>query len=306
MTLHPICPLGGFLNIVMVLVLSLNGIRDLMQLIRKGKVKDIFRLESGNFLFHFSDRISAFDVPIPSTVPHKGQVLCRFSEFWFKSIGFPNHMIRVTNETDMEVRRLEMIPLECVVRGYLYGSMYERHRKLAQKNGHSSIPLKASRLAKPIFDPTTKSDVHDTQITRNDSIRLGLVSENEYDFLERTSIAIYKVMSNIIERRGFIIADAKFEFGKDPTTGQIYLADSIGPDEFRLWLKADYSPGKDQKSFDKQILRDWLINKGFRTQLESSIKDGSLIETPALPPELLNELSRRYVWAYEEITGMKL
>ena len=277
-----------------------------MQLIRKGKVKDIFQLENGNLLFHFSDRISAFDVPIASTVPHKGQVLCRFSEFWFNSIGFPHHMIRVTNETDMEVRRLKMIPLECVVRGYLYGSMYERQMKLAQKNEHDSTPLKASRLPGPVFDPTTKSDVHDSQVTRNDSIRLGLVSEDEYDYLERTSIALYRAISKIIESRGFIIADAKFEFGKDPTSGQIYLADSIGPDEFRLWLKADYSPGKDQKSFDKQILRDWLIRKGFRTRLESSIKHGSMIESPVLPQEILSELSRKYVWAYEEITGIKL
>ncbi len=214
-------------------------------------------------------------------------------------------MIRVTNETDMEVRPLEMIPLECVVRGYLYGSLYERQRKL-HKNGHNSVPLKASRLPGPVFDPTTKSEVHDTQITRNDSIMLGLVSEDEYDYLERTSIALYKVMNNIIESKRFIIADAKFEFGKDPTTGQIYLADSIGPDEFRLWLKADYSPGKDQKSFDKQILRDWLIKKGFRTRLESSNKQGSLIETPLLPQEILSELSRSYVRAYEEITGKKL
>jgi phosphoribosylaminoimidazole-succinocarboxamide synthase len=280
--------------------------KKIMHLIRKGKVKDIFQLENGNLLFHFSDRISAFDVPIASTVPHKGQVLCRFSEFWFKSIGLPHHMIRVTNETDMEVRPLKMIPLECVVRGYLYGSLYERQKKLAQKNGHNRVPLKASRLSGPVFDPTTKSEVHDTQITRNDAIVLGLVSEDEYDYLERSSIALYKVMNNIVESKGYIIADAKFEFGKDPTTGHIYLADSIGPDEFRLWRKDDYSPGKDQKSFDKQILRDWLIKKGFRTKLESSSKQGSMIETPLLPQEILSELSKSYVRAYEEITGMKL
>ncbi len=277
-----------------------------MQFIRKGKVKDIFQLDNGNLLFRFSDRISAFDVQMANTVPRKGQVLCRFAEFWFESLGFPHHMIRVTNETEMEVRLLEMIPLECVVRGYLYGSLYARQNKLLHKHEACAVPIKAERLPRPTFDPTTKSNIHDVPITRNDAIRLGLVSENEYDYLERVSIILYETMSNIVDSKGFIIADAKFEFGREPATGQIYLGDSIGPDEFRLWLKADYSPGEDQDSFDKQVLRDWLIRTGFKARVESSIKQGSMIEPPLLPEEVLSELTSRYVLAYEKITCKKL
>jgi phosphoribosylaminoimidazole-succinocarboxamide synthase len=214
-------------------------------------------------------------------------------------------MVRVTNETEMEVRPLHMIPLECVVRGFLYGSLYERRIGLLHKNGQNCLPLKASRLSKPFFDPTTKSDKHDVPINRNDAIRLGLVSASDYDYLEQASISLYKTMTDMVESKGFIIADAKFEFGKGPGTEKIYLGDSIGPDEFRLWLKTDYSPGRDQKSYDKQILRDWLIKTGFRTQVESSIKGGS-VETPFLPLEVITELTRRYEWAYEKITCKSL
>jgi phosphoribosylaminoimidazole-succinocarboxamide synthase len=155
-----------------------------------------------------------------------------------------------------------------------------------------------------VFDPTTKSDKHDVPITRDDAIRLGLISASDYDYLEHTSISLYKKMTHIVESKGFIIADAKFEFGKEHGTDNIYLGDSIGPDEFRLWLKTDYSPGRDQESYDKQILRDWLIKTGFKTQVESSIKGP--VETPFLPLEVITELTKRYEWAYEKITGKRL
>ena len=269
-------------------------------------MKDIFRLDNGNLLFHFSDRISAFDVQMTSTVPRKGQVLCRFGEFWFKSLRFPHHMVGVTNETAMEVKRLEMIPLECVVRGYLYGSLYDRQCKQTVKDLRNPIQPKASRLPRPIFDPTTKSQDHDVPITRNDAIRLKHVSGNDYDYLEEVSIKLYERMSKIVESKGFIIADVKFEFGKEPKTGDILLGDSIGPDEFRLWLRADYSPGEDQGSFDKQVLRDWLIKTGFRNRVELSVNRGSTIDAPPLPGEIVTELTRRYVWAYEKITCTQL
>jgi len=279
-----------------------------MKLIRKGKVKDIYQLDNGNLLFHFSDRISAFDIQMANVVPRKGEVLCKFSEFWFNSLNAKNHMIRVHDKNKMEVKLMKMIPLECVVRGYLYGSLFERLVKSTNENTIFSsdlTPVKASRLPNPVFDPTTKSEEHDIPIKRDDAVRSGAVSDNDFDYLEQTSITLYKKMSDIVEKSGFIIADVKFEFGRDPAKGDILLGDSIGPDEFRLWLRSDYSPGRDQESFDKQLIRDWLIKTGFKDKVDS-LTGGGKIEPPVIPTPLLTELTKRYVWAYEQITGDKM
>lgn len=283
-----------------------------MKLIRKGKVKDIYQLDNGNLLFHFSDRISAFDIQMANVVPRKGEVLCKFSEFWFNSLNAKNHMIGVQNKDKMEVKRMTMIPLECVVRGYLYGSLFERLVNSTNDNTIFSVtgsrvrPIKASRLPNPVFDPTTKSEEHDIPIKRADAVCSGVVSDNDFDYLEKTSITLYNKMSDIVEKSGFIIADVKFEFGRDPANGDILLGDSIGPDEFRLWSRCDYSPGRDQESFDKQLLRDWLIRTGFKDSVDNSIRDGREIVPPVIPSQLLSELTKRYVWAYERITGNKM
>ena len=276
-----------------------------MRLIRKGKVKDIYQLDNGNLLFQFSDRVSAFDIQMVNKVPMKGEVLCKFSEFWFNSLNTRHHMIQVHNKDKMEVKQLEMIPIECVVRGYVYGSLYERLRRSTHDGTTFSDnfrPTKASRLPKPVFDPTTKSEVHDVPIKRDEVVCSRLISANDFDYVEQTSISLYNKMSDIVEKRGFIIADVKFEFGRDAAKGNILLGDSIGPDEFRLWLRADYSPGRDQESFDKQLLRDWLIRTGFKNNVDNSIKDGVKVIPPVIPDSLLSEITRRYVWAYEQIT----
>ena len=280
-----------------------------MRLIRKGKVKDIYQLDNGNLLFHFSDRVSAFDVQMANMVPGKGEVLCKFGEFWFDSLNTEHHMVRVHNKTKMEVKRMEMIPLDCVVRGYLYGSLFERLRKSTDDRTLFSDkipPIKASRLPNPVFDPATKSEEHDVPVKRDDALSSGLISDSDFDYLEQTSISLYNKMSDIAEKRGFIIADVKFEFGRDSANGDILLGDSIGPDEFRLWLRSDYSPGRDQESFDKQLLRDWLIRTGFKEKVDNSIRDGGKIVAPVIPSELTSELTRRYVWAYEQITDNKI
>ena len=280
-----------------------------MKLIRKGKVKDIYHLDNGNLLFHFSDRVSAFDVQMANMISRKGEVLCKFAKFWFDTLNTEHHMVRVHNTTKMEVKQMEMIPLECVVRGYLYGSLFERLRKSTDSRiflPDNFTPIKASRLPNPVFDPTTKSEEHDVPVKREDALSSGLISDNDFDYLEQTSISLYNKMSDIAEKRGFIIADVKFEFGRDPANGDIILGDSIGPDEFRLWLRSDYSPGKDQESFDKQLLRDWLIRTGFKENVDNSLRDGGKIVAPVIPSELTSELTRRYVWAYEQITGIKI
>jgi len=277
-----------------------------MRLTRSGKVKDIYELDSGNILFHFSDRISAFDVKMATPIPKKGEVLCKFAEFWFDTLQTPNHMLKVVAKDEMEVKKLQMIPLECVVRGYFYGSFVERYKEHLGKELPSSFrPVLGSKLPEPIFDPTTKSEEHDRPIDRHRVVSSGILSDNDYDFLERTSISLYKKMSNIVESAGFIIADVKFEFGVDEK-GSILLGDSLGPDEYRLWLKTRYQPGKIQESYDKQLLRDWLIEIGFKDTIDRLAMEGKKPESPQISSPVVNELSRRYKIAYEQISGRRL
>lgn len=278
----------------------------IMRLMRSGKVKDLYELESGNILFHFSDRISAFDVKMATPIPKKGEVLCKFAEFWFDTLETPHHMLKVVAKDKMEVKKLQMIPLECVVRGYFYGSFIERYKeRLGEELPSDFSPVLGVKLPKPIFDPTTKSEEHDRPINRLKAISLGILSDNDYDFLESTSISLYKKMSRVVDRAGFIIADVKFEFGLDEK-GRIVLGDSLGPDEYRLWLKAAYQPGKIQESYDKQLLRDWLIRIGFKDTIERLGTEGRKPESPEISSPVVNELSRRYIYAYELISGRRL
>jgi phosphoribosylaminoimidazole-succinocarboxamide synthase len=277
-----------------------------MMLLRKGKVKDIYELDNGNILFHFSDRVSAFDVKMATPVPRKGEVLCRFGQFWFDALQTPHHMVKVVDKDKMEVRRLEMMPVECVVRGYFYGSFADRYKdRLGKELPLDFKPVLASKLPRPIFDPTTKSEEHDLPIGRQAVISSGILSGKDYDYLEKTSISLYEKMSEIVEHAGFIIADVKFEFGRNEK-GDIVLGDSLGPDEYRLWLKTDYQPGRVQESYDKQLLRDWLIKIGFKDKVDRLAKEGKKPESPEVAPEVASELSRRYIMAYERISGRKL
>ena len=277
-----------------------------MRLLRSGKVKDIYELDDGNILFHFSDRVSAFDVKMATPIPRKGEVLCMFGKFWFENLGVRHHMLAVRKKDDMVVKRLTMIPLECVVRGYFYGSFVERYKSfLGSTLPRDFKPVLASKLPSPVFDPTTKSEEHDLPVTRTEAVRLGLVSETDYEFLKKTSIRLYLKMTEIVNAVGFIIADVKFEFGWD-ADGNILLADSLGPDEFRLWLKKDYTLGKTQDSYDKQLLRDWLISTGFKDEVDRLAKEGKKPDPPSLSPDIVAHLSERYIRAYEQITGLKL
>jgi phosphoribosylaminoimidazole-succinocarboxamide synthase len=277
-----------------------------MRLVRKGKVKDIYELDDGNIMFHFSDRVSAFDVKMATPIPRKGEVLCRFGEFWFDTLETPHHMIKVIEKDKMVVKKLKMVPMECVVRGYFYGSFLDRYKNHLGKDIPADFkPVLATKLPRPIFDPTTKSEEHDMPIGRQEAVSSGIVSEKDYDYLEKTSISLYEKMSTAVERAGFIIADVKFEFGRDEK-GNIVLGDSLGPDEYRLWLKADYQPGKTQESYDKQLLRDWLIKTGFKDLVDRLAKEGKKPDPPKVAPDIANELGRRYILAYERISGRKL
>ena len=243
---------------------SLNFQKDL-KFIGSGKVKDVYDLEDGNLLFRFSDRVSAYDVKFNDPIPHKGEVLAKFAEFWFNKLEVKNHFVRTVSKNEIVVKKMKMIPIECVVRGYFYGSLINRW-----KLGEVVLPagtqtIMASRLPNPIFDPTTKSE-HDEPIDRKTSIANGAVTESEFTWLESKSIEIYNKMNEIADDADFILADLKLEFGK--IGDDIVLGDSIGPDEYRMWPKDGYEVGKVQESYDKQILRDWLTANGHDGEAE--------------------------------------
>lgn len=272
--------------------------------IRSGKVKDLYDIGGGKILFHFTDRVSAFDVVLPTSIPRKGEVLCKLSAFWFETLGVRNHMIRLEGPNMMVVKKVTIIPVECVVRGYLYGSLYERLTK-----GEVDLQVDkilASRLPSPYFDPTTKSEVKDEPITEDQIIAAGTMSEFELRRVKESSISIYNMIAAAAHNAGFILADLKVEFGRD-SSREILLADAIGPDEFRLWPRESYQTSKTQESYDKQPIRDWLTSVGYKQKLDNARKNKlATPPPPVLPAGLVKETSRRYVYAYEKLTGKKL
>lgn len=273
------------------------------KLIKKGKVKDIYEINDYTLAFVFSDRISAFDVILPTKIPLKGKILLKFAKFWFEYLNFPNHMISTEEPNIMYVKKLKMIPLEFIVRGYIYGSLYERMMKKEINLGIETILAK--KLNKPFFETTTKYEEKDVPITKEEILKRKWLKEEEYEYLKEICISLYEKMYKKAFDSGFILADIKFEFGK--YENKILLADSIGPDEFRLWPKDKYVEGKKQESFDKQPIRDWLIKIGYRDKLEEARKKKMpLPKPPKIPDELVEEIKRRYIIAYEKITNEKI
>ncbi|MDE1853939.1 MAG: phosphoribosylaminoimidazolesuccinocarboxamide synthase [Thaumarchaeota archaeon] len=272
--------------------------------LRSGKVKDIYEIDEGRLLFHFTDRVSAYDVVLPSTVPRKGEVLCKLGAYLFENLGIPNHMVRLQGDDMMVVKKMDMIKVECVVRGYLYGSLMERAVR-----GEVSLPMEpvmAAKLPEPYFDPTTKSDVKDEPISEAGIVDQGRMTVDELAEVKRMSIEVYKHLNERAARAGFILADLKLEFGKDGGSS-LLLGDSIGPDEFRLWPTESYSPGKPQESYDKQPIRDWLSSIGYKSKLDQARKAGAPTPAPpTLPDWLVKETSRRYAAVYQSLTGKAL
>lgn len=274
-----------------------------MKFLTSGKVKDLYDLDDETLLFKFSDRVSAYDVKFKEEIPQKGKVLCKFAEFWFNELPIPNHFVKRQSDTEIIVKKMKMLPMECVVRGYFYGSLVDRWKKgevVLPKNTDTTL---AAKLLEPIFDPTTKSE-HDIPTNKQKALDMNLVSEDQYLWLEKTSINIYNHMYDIAEKAGFILADLKLEFGI--LNGKITLGDSIGPDEYRLWLKDTYQLGKIQEAYDKQILRDWLTQHGFQKQFDDARDSGKEPTAPTIPLEIIQKMTNRYVSAYEKITGHSL
>lgn len=276
-----------------------------MRLIHSGKVKDVYEVDPDTFLFHFTDRVSAFDIPMITPIKGKGEILCKFAEFWFNTLTVENHMISKQESDKMLVKRLDMIPVEFVVRGYLYGTLYERYLRGEFKNLESlgDDPVLASKLPFPVCDPSTKSNIHDSPISSAQILEQQLLNSDDLSNIQDISLRLYKDMNGLAERAGFIIADVKFEFGRDPKSGKILLADSVGPDEFRIWSKSEYHPGRIQISYDKQYLRDWLANIGFKEKVDLLKKQGRQPIPPHLPEDVVQQLLERYTFVYQKIAS---
>ena len=274
-----------------------------MKFLTSGKVKDVYELEDNLLLFKFSNRVSAYDVKFKDEIPKKGEVLCKFAEYWFDKLNVPNHFVERKSDTEIVVKRINMLPIECVVRGYFYGSLVSRW-----KDGRISLENDvqtdlAAKLPSPIFDPTTKS-THDMPVSKEESISQKLVTNDEYDWLSDKSIQIYETMARIADNSGFILADLKLEFGK--LNNEIILADSIGPDEFRLWPKDEHKIGETQQAYDKQLLRDWLTENGYQKIFDEARSSGNEPVAPSIPNDLISKMSQRYVTAYQYLTGNTL
>ena len=283
-----------------------------MRLVKRGKVKDIYEANDEFLIFHFTDRISAFDVIMNETIPFKGKVLCDFALFWFSKLNIENHFVKKIDVDKIMVKRLSMIPIECIVRGYIYGSLYLRYLE----KDYLNIPKEllyyiknkqfkvSSKLPFIVFDPSTKSEEHDYPISENQALSNNLIKRDEFKQIKDLSLNLYNKMNEITKISNFILADVKFEFGKDLKTGNILLADSIGPDECRLWNIDNYQEGNLQDSYDKQILRDWLNKKGFTKIIKDFAKEGKKPNPPHLPNDLINKISNRYIEVYEKVTKM--
>jgi phosphoribosylaminoimidazole-succinocarboxamide synthase len=274
-----------------------------LKFLTSGKVKDLYDIDENTLLFKFSDRVSAYDVKFNENIPQKGKVLCKFAEFWFNELTVPNHFVKRQSDTEIIVKKMKMLPIECVVRGYFYGSLVGRWKKGDVMLPNGTNTTLAAKLLEPIFDPTTKSE-HDIPINKTKALEMNLVTEEQYAWLEKTSIDIYKKMSTLADKAGFILADLKLEFGI--LDGKITLGDSIGPDEYRLWPKDSYKIGQTQEAYDKQILRDWLTEQGYQKQFDDARDAGKEPIAPTIPKDIIQKMTQRYVTAYEKLTGHSL
>lgn len=276
--------------------------------VRRGKVRDVYDF-GDRLLLVASDRISAFDWVLPTGIPDKGRVLTKISEFWFGQLGVAHHLLSM-DPTDvplpqgvdpeqlrgrsMVVRKSQVVPIECVVRGYLAGSGWKEYKQSRSVCG-VSLPaglVECSSLPEPIFTPATKAEEgHDENISF--ARMCEIVGEEIATTLRDRSLEIYQKGSEHARTRGILIADTKFEFGV--VDGQVILIDEVmTPDSSRFWPMDSYQPGRGQPSFDKQFVRDWL---------ESTTWDKNS-QPPALPTDVVSHTRAKYIEAYEKLSGL--
>src|SRR4029079_861328 len=270
-----------------------------------GKVRELYALDDERLLLVASDRISTFDVVLPTAIPDKSRALTCMSGFWFartRSIG-PNHLLALRPDgRSTECRRLEMLPIECVVRGYLSGSGWKDYQSSGAVCGHR-LPAglrESDRLPEPIFTPATKAQSgHDINISEAEAA--SIVGQGVFDRVKALTLKIYSEGVAYAEKLGIIIADTKFEFGILPGAGRpedrvILIDEVLTPDASRFWPQDGYKPGGAQPSFDKQFVRDYL----------ESIKWNKQPPVPSLPADVIARTREKYIEAYRRLTGKEL
>ena len=275
-----------------------------MRLLHSGKVRDVYE-DRGDLVLVASDRISIYDVVLPTAIPDKGAVLTRLSLWWFDRLGdlVPNHVISGTDVPPefagraMRCRRLEMLPVECVARGYLTGSGLKDYEKTGTVSGVALPPglVDGSELPEPIFTPSTKAPLgqHDEAITFADVE--DLVGAETAARLRELTLAVYARGAETAAANGILVADTKLEFGRDPATGEIVLGDEVlTPDSSRFWPADRWEPGRPQASFDKQFVRDW----------SATLRWDRTAPGPEVPAEVVEATRARYVEAYERLSGL--
>jgi phosphoribosylaminoimidazole-succinocarboxamide synthase len=264
--------------------------------VASGKVREIYAVDDVRLVLVASDRISTFDVVLPTDIPDKGKVLTGLSAFWFGRTRdiIPNHLLELGRDGRTTVcRRLEMLPIECVVRGYLAGSGWRDYLESGAICGHALAPglLESGRLPEPIFTPATKAaEGHDENIDEDQAS--SLCGAERYEQAKGAAIELYRYAATHAEARGIILADTKFEFGVSPD-GRLVLGDeALTPDSSRFWPRDAYEPGRPQPSFDKQFVRDWCEETGW-----DKAPPG-----PELPDDVVAGTRSRYVEAFERLT----
>lgn len=273
--------------------------------LRSGKVRELYTNEKGELLLVASDRISAFDYILPTEIPGKGKLLTQLSLFWFEMMSdlVPNHLISTDVPEEFAgrgviVKPLEMFPFECVARGYLTGSGWSEYK---QSQSVTGIPLSAglldgSKLEEAIFTPATKADVGDHDINISFEKAAEVIGLADAKVLRDLTLALYTKAHDYAATRGIILADTKFEFGRD-AQGKITLGDeALTPDSSRFWSADTWKPGGAQPSFDKQYVRDWLLQSGWDKKSTP----------PELPREVVEKTYERYSAAYTLLTGRKI
>jgi phosphoribosylaminoimidazole-succinocarboxamide synthase len=264
--------------------------------VASGKVREIYALEDGTLALEASDRISTFDVVLPTPIPDKGRVLTGLSAFWFARTSdlVPNHLLGLRDDgRTMLCRKLEMLPIECVVRGYLAGSGWKDYRETGAVCGHM-LPdglEESTRLPEPICTPATKAaEGHDENI--DEERAASLCGEARFARAKEASLALYRFGAAHAEARGIVLADTKFEFGVAPD-GTVVLGDeALTPDSSRFWPADEFRPGRSQPSFDKQFVRDWCEETGWNKEAPG----------PELPDHVVAGTRARYVEAFERLT----
>src|SRR5215471_11289362 len=266
--------------------------------VASGKVREIYALDDERLLLVASDRISTFDVVLPTEIPDKGRVLTGLSSFWFARTKHivPNHLLGLRDDgRSMECRRLEMLPVECVVRGYITGSGWKDYLASGEVCGHR-LPeglRESERLPEPIFTPSTKAQTgHDENITREQASEL--VGAERLAEVERVALELYRFAAEYAEARGIILADTKFELGLDEDSCLVLADEVFTPDSSRFWPADAFAPGGPQASFDKQYVRDYCESVGWDKTYPG----------PELPDDVVAETRAKYVEAFQRLTGV--